>query len=72
MVKKPVRNLSSTKPVPPRLFDVLVDGDDVAIQVKTGKNEYETVPWPDVVSQVEAAKKLNMTNLGRELSRQAP
>ena len=72
MVKKPVRNLNSTKPVPPRLFDVLVDGDDVSIQVKTGKNEYETVPCPDVVSQVEAAKTLNMTNIGRELSRPAP
>ena len=72
MVKKPVRNIRSSKPVPPRLFDVLVDGDDVSIQVKTGKNEYETVPWPDVVSQVEAAKTLNMANMGRELSRPAP
>ena len=72
MVKEPVRNLRSTKPVPPRLFDVLVDGDDVSIQVKTGKNEYETVPWPDVVSQVEAAKILNIMNMGKELSRHAP
>ncbi len=72
MVKEPVRNFRSTKPVPPRIFDVLVDGEDVAIQVKTGKNEYETVPWPDVVSQVEAAKILDIKNMGRELSRQAP
>ena len=57
MVKKPIWNVSSDKPFPPRVFDVVVNGDDVALQIKTGKNEYELMPWQDVVSQVEAAKK---------------
>ena len=57
MVKKPIRNLRSDKPVPPRLCDVVVDGDDVTLQFKTGKNEFESMPWPDIVSQVEEAKK---------------
>lgn len=56
MLKRPVRNLQSKKPIPPRLFDILVDGDALSIQVKTGKNEYETVPWQDVLKQVEAVR----------------
>lgn len=57
MVKKPVRNLHSTKQTPPRVFDVIVEDGKVDLEVKTDKNKYETIPWEDVVYQVEAAKK---------------
>jgi hypothetical protein len=56
MMKKPIRNLRSSKPIPPRVFDVVIDGDELALEIKTGKNQYETVSWSDVVSQVEQAR----------------
>ena len=55
MVKKPIRNLHSEKQTPPRLFDVIVQDGKVDLEVKTDKNKYETIPWEDVVYQVEAA-----------------
>ncbi|MEA4972340.1 MAG: hypothetical protein VB119_04090 [Candidatus Metalachnospira sp.] len=56
MIKKPIRNLHSDKPVPPRVFDVVIDGDRVDLEIKTEKNKYEKIPWEDVLYQVEAAK----------------
>lgn len=56
MIKKPIRNLHSSQDVPPRVFDVIVDGDRVALEVKIDKKKYEEIPWQDVVYQVEAAK----------------
>ena len=56
MMKTPIRNLRSSKPIPPRVFDVVIDGDELALEIKTGKNQYETVSWSDVVSQVEQAR----------------
>lgn len=57
MKRKQIRNFFSSKTIPPRLFDVVVDGDDVTLEFKTGKNEYETISWPDVISLVEQARK---------------
>lgn len=57
MKKKAIRNFNSSKPMPPRLFDVVVDGEDVEVEFKTGKNEYERMPWSVVVSLVEQASK---------------
>jgi hypothetical protein len=58
MIKKQVRNLHSNKPTAPRVFDVTVEGTSVNLKVKIGKDKYETIPWDDVVYQVEAAKSL--------------
>ena len=57
MIKRPIRNLHSLKRSAPRVFDVIVENDKVQIEVKTDKNAYETIPWEDIVFQVEAAKK---------------
>lgn len=59
MFRKSIRNLSSSKNIPPRLFDVLVDGNQVDLEVKTGKGEYERIPWEDVKIQVEIAREQN-------------
>jgi len=56
-VKRPVRNLHSDKSTPPRFCDVIVDGGTVLLQKKVDKNKYETIPWEDVVTQVEIAKQ---------------
>ena len=58
MVKKPIRNLHSTKPVQPRFCDVIVEGDKIFLEKKIDKNRYEKIPWEDVVSQVEAARSM--------------
>lgn len=59
MVKKPIRNLHSTKPVPPRFCDVVIENNVVFLEKKIDKNKYEKIPWEDVVFQVEAAKAVN-------------
>jgi hypothetical protein len=58
-VKRPVRDLHSDKPTPPRFCDVIVEGDMVFLEKKSDKNKYEKIPWDDVVYQVEAAKAAN-------------
>ena len=58
MHKKEIVNLHSNKSRPPRVFDVIVDGEEVNLEVKIDKNNYEVIPWEDVVYQVEAAKKI--------------
>ena len=59
MIKKPVRNLHSNKPNPPRVFDVIVDGNKAYLEIKIKKNLIERIPWEDVLYQVEAAKAVN-------------
>ena len=56
MIRKPVRDLRSDQNIPPRVFDVIVDGDRVDLEVKVDKKKLVTIPWKDVVYQVEAAK----------------
>ena len=55
MIKRPVRNLHSPKPIPTRFCDVIVDGSKVELEVKNDKNKYDRIPWGDVVTQVNAA-----------------
>lgn len=59
MLKRPVRDLHSDKPIPPRFCDVIIDGDKVFLEKKTDNNKYEKISWEDVVYQVEAAKAVN-------------
>lgn len=59
MIKKAVRNLHSDKPNPPRVFDIIIDGDKVDLEVKIKKDKIERIPWEDVLYQVEAAKAVN-------------
>lgn len=56
-MRQAIRNLSSDKPTPHRFCDVIIDGDDVQLEVKTDKNKYETISWEDMQYQVNAAIK---------------
>ncbi len=58
MKRQSIRSINSSKQIPPRLFDVVVDGEDVEVEFKTGKNEYERMPWSVIVSLVEQASKI--------------
>ena len=59
MLRKPIRNLSSSKNIPTRVFDVLVEGNQVDLEVKTGKGEYERISWEDVKIHDEIASEVN-------------
>lgn len=56
-MRQAIRNLNSDKPIPPRFCDVIIDGDDVQLEVKTDKDKYETISWEDMKYQVNAAIK---------------
>ena len=58
MLNRPIRNLQSSKPIPPRVFDAVVDGDkshpQVSLTIKPIK-QTESIDWEDVKYQVERA-----------------
>lgn len=61
MIKRPVRDLQSDKPNPPRFCDVIINDEGEAylekkVKDKKGKSTYDTIAWEDVVYQVEAAR----------------
>jgi len=55
MVKQPIRNMHSTKKVPPRFCDVVIEDSVIYLEKKTEKN-IERIPWDDVVMQVKKAQ----------------
>lgn len=56
MIRQPIRNNASSKEVKPRVFDALIEGDEVYIEVKQAKDR-ELIKLCDVLSQIEAAKR---------------
>ena len=56
-MKQAIWNLNSDKPTPKHFCDVIVEGEDVTLKVKTGKEKYETISWEDLQYQVNAAIK---------------
>ena len=58
MLRRQIYNLHSDKQQPPRFCDVIVEDDDVKLEVKNDKGKLESIPWDDVVYQVNAAKKM--------------
>ena len=53
-VRQPIRNTSSATKA--RVFDALIDGDEVYLEVKNAKQR-EIIRLTDVLRQVEAAKR---------------
>lgn len=54
--RQPIRNTASPKENKPRVFDALIEGDEVYIEVKQAK-ERELISLCDVLAQIEAAKR---------------
>ncbi len=50
--RQPIRNTASPKETKPRVFDALIDGDDVYLEVKNAK-ERELIRLRDVLAQIE-------------------
>lgn len=59
MIKRPIFSFSDDKPTPLRVFDVVVEGNKVDLEIKNNKKRIVKIPWDEVVSQVEAAKAAN-------------
>lgn len=54
MFKQPIRNFRTSKSLAPRFCDVIVDGKKIYLEQKI-KGHCVTIPWEDVVYQVQAA-----------------
>jgi len=50
-----IRNRYSKYKSNPRVFDVVLIGQKVFFEVKTGKDQLERIPFEDVIEQVESA-----------------
>lgn len=62
-VRKHIRNLHDGTPDGERLFDAIVDGEQVTIELKNRKKQLVQVPWEDIVNQVDAAKHTCLCDL---------
>lgn len=51
-----IRNLRSDRKVKPRVFDALVEDNEISFEIKNGKNN-EVIPLSDVLEQIEKAKE---------------
>lgn len=60
--RRHIRNLHDGTPDGQRVFDVIVEGDRVMIEVKTSQRHLVRIPWSDVVTQVEAARKISASS----------
>lgn len=56
MNRKHIRNLHDGTENGERLFDAIVEGNKVIIEIKNSKKKLVQVPWEDIVLQVDAAK----------------
>ncbi len=56
MIRQPIRNTSSTNPTKPRVFDALIEGNEVYLEVKNAKAR-EVIRLCDVLAQIEQAKR---------------
>lgn len=43
MIRKQIRNLHSNKSTAPRVFDVIIKGNLIYLEVKLNKNKYEII-----------------------------
>ena len=59
MIKRPILSFSKERPTPQRVFDVVVDGNKIDLEIKNERKKIVKIPWNEVVSQVEAAKAAN-------------
>ena len=56
LIRQPIRNTSSSKDAKPRVFDALIDDDEVYLEVKNAKQR-EIVRLTDVLRQIEDARR---------------
>ena len=55
LIRQPIRNTSSDKDSKPRVFDALIEDDEVYLEIKNAKQR-EIVRLTDVLRQIEEAR----------------
>ena len=55
LIRQPIRNTSSDKDSKPRVFDALIEDDEVYLEIKNAKQR-ENVLLTDVLRQIEEAR----------------
>lgn len=61
LIRQPIRNTSSNKDTKPRVFDALIEDDEVYLEVKNAKQR-EIVRLADVLRQIEEARRAASKN----------
>ena len=56
LIRQPIRNNDSAKDAKPRIFDALIDEDEVYLEIKNAKQK-EIVRLTDVLRQIEEAQR---------------
>ena len=56
LIRQPIRNTSSDKDSKPRIFDALIEDDEVYLEIKNAKQR-EIVRLTDVLRQIEEARR---------------
>lgn len=59
--RRQIRNLHDGTENGERVFNAIVDGDEVTLELKNSKKQLVRIPWNDVVIQVDAAKNQKIT-----------
>lgn len=54
--RQAIRNLRSPKETKPRVFDAIIEDDEVYLEVKNAK-QHEIIRLCDVLAQIEQAKR---------------
>lgn len=58
MIKKEIRNSGSGKSAKPRLFDAVIDGNNIYLEVKNEKTKViEKIELKEVLRQIEEARR---------------
>ena len=68
MLRIPIRNLRSARRRNPRVFDVLIDGKQVYLEIKTGKAETELILVTDVLEQIQTAAESQLNIVAKSQS----
>lgn len=56
LIRQPIRNMSSNSSAKPRVFDAIIDENEVYLEVKNAKQK-EVIRLTDVLRQIEDAKR---------------
>lgn len=55
-----IRNLKSQKTAKPRVFDVIIDGNEIYFDVKVGNKGNEVIALSDIMDQIASAESEEM------------
>ena len=55
-----IRNLKSQKAAKPRVFDAIIDGNEIYFDVKVGNKGNEVIALSDIMEQIASARSEEM------------